>query len=173
MKTKANFKLDYKNLEKGKHSFIYEINKSFFDLFDFSEIKNGNIIVKVDIEYQSIITANINISGTVNVPCDVCLENFDLEINKDVTLFFKFTENELNEEDDVIYVSDSDDFIELSKHFYDYIVLSLPIKKVHPLDKNGERTCNPKIIEQLNNYSQKQTLNNNPEWEKLKKIYNN
>lgn len=173
MSNKSKYRIEYKQLEKGKHTINYKIDRFFFELFNYSEINNG--LINVDIELKNngnLFIADIHLNGFIKTECDICLEEFDLEIENKFNLFFKFTEEELDDEDDVIYISPNDDFIDFSKHLYDYIILSLPIKKVHPLNSKGERVCSLEVLKQLDTFAPTEKLNNSPEWEKLKSLYN-
>jgi len=174
MELSNKYRIEYAILEKGKHYFSFEIDNSFFNLFKYSEIKKGQIKADVLLEYtEGLIFTEIKLNGIVKTNCDICLEEFDLKVENEFNLYFKFNEEEFDSEDeDVIIISPEDDFIEFSKHFYDYIILSLPIKKAHPFDENGERTCNAKGIEKLDTFAPSQKLNNSPEWDKLKSLYN-
>ncbi|MBN2662920.1 MAG: DUF177 domain-containing protein [Bacteroidales bacterium] len=173
MSIRNKYRIEYKQLEKGKHTINYKINSNFFNLFEYSEIKNGQIDVDIELENNgNLFIADINLSGFIKTECDICLEEFDLEVKNKFNLFFKFTEEELDDDNDVIFISPNDDFIDFSKHLYDYIILSLPIKKVHPLNSKGERVCNSEVLEQLDTFAPTEKLINSPEWEKLKSLYN-
>lgn len=175
MKKSENlYVLEHRKLGIGKYSLNFNLSKDFFDIFEYSEYENGNIEIILDVEIRlSSIIANLNISGEVEVLCDICLEKFNHKIKSDHELVFKFTSEFLDEDsnDELIYVSDRDDKIDLKEIFYDYIVLSLPIKKVHPLNKKGKRTCNPEILKKLEELK-KQKKTNDPRWDKLNKLFN-
>jgi uncharacterized metal-binding protein YceD (DUF177 family) len=177
-KGNEEYRIYHKKLGLGKHKQDFQITNKFFDAFEFSEVKKGEIIAKADIEVRnSAVIVKLELSGTVNVQCDVCLEYFDMKISNNVLLTFKFTETPENSyfDDEIIYISDSAEFIDLQKILYDYIILALPIKKVHPVDKNGNRTCNPEILKKLDKLSSDETktnVKNSEIWDELKKLLN-
>jgi len=43
--------------------------------------------------------------------------------------------------------------LDLAQHFYEYIMLSLPMKHVHPDREDGSEGCNPDMLALLKNYS--------------------
>jgi hypothetical protein len=51
--------------------------------------------------------------------------------------------------------------------------LAVPIKKIHPDDKNGNTTCNPEMIEKLNNYIIREGEENSSVWNDLRKLLDN
>lgn len=172
MSDNLQYRLEYKKLEKGLNKLNYQIDDKFFELFEYSELTSGKINVEANLEFSgNLIIIEFLLNGFIYTECDVCLETFPLDISNEFNLVFKFSEDNSND-DEIIYVSENEVYIDLSKHFYDYIILSLPIKKVHPSDENGNRVCDSKILEQLDNLAPAEKLNNSPEWEKLKSLYN-
>ncbi len=178
-KDTGEFRIYHKKLGIGKHKQQFNIDGKFFQSFEYSEIEKGEILVNTDIEVRnSVVIVDLQMSGTVEVQCDVCLENFDMKFTNQVLLTFKFAQAPTNPyfDDEIIYLSNNDDYIDLRKILYDYIILALPIKKVHPEDENGHRTCNPEILkrlEQVNHHEvSKLSVKNSDVWEDLKKLYN-
>ena len=41
----------------------------------------------------------------------------------------------------------------LAKFFYEYIVLSIPLRNVHPKNEKGERECDKEMLKKLKNYN--------------------
>ncbi len=175
MKKRANrYILEHRKLGIGTHLLNFEIKKDFFDIFDYSEYHNGNIKVEMELEIgHSNIIGHINFSGYVVVQCDICLETFNQAVESNFDIVFKFVEEmpEIDTTDELVYISNKSDKINLTNIFYDYIVLSLPMKKVHPLDSEGNRTCNPEILKKLEEYESSIKIKD-PRWDELKKIFN-
>lgn len=163
---------EIKKYSIGTHNLQYHIANDFRDEFHNFDIYNANldIIIIADVK-QSYINFDFNIVGTVEVKCDFCLDNFDYKINTKNNLLVRFDDrsenSNLNSDDDnKISLPKSTDNIDLATHIFDYIILSLPIKKVHPLDDIGQSTCNPFFIKKM------EEINNNkkskdPRWDKL------
>ena len=79
-KTKE-FLIPFIGLKPGKHHFEYHINNTFFEIFDYHEFNNSNIKVNVVLEKKStMLELAFKHKGTVNVPCDMTNEEFDLPI---------------------------------------------------------------------------------------------
>ncbi len=172
------YRVSFKQLNLGVNRLNFLIGDDFFKKFEYTELSKGNINIECNIDYQvSSVSFNFIITGEVEVQCDICLEYFLYKIDSKEDLFIRFSDRlegdeEFFEGDNKITLPKSQDFIDLDKHFYDFIVLSLPIKKVHPLDKNGNRTCNPEILKKLEEYKPKQKLNDDPKWDEIKKLLN-
>ncbi len=169
-----NYLFEFKKMGIGTHKQEYVINEELFESFDYYEIKKAKLKIEAIAEIKtSSISFNFLTKGYVNVECDVCLEPFDFKIQNKNTLFVRFSERQEFGEDNFedenkMTLSKTVDTIDLKKHFYDFILLSLPIKKVHPLDENGNKTCNPDFLAKLNEYQN--TVKNNPIREQLNKL---
>jgi len=169
-----NYTIQFAGLKQGLHEFDYEITDKFFESIDYSEVKKAKIKVKLNLLKQSTtLLLDFNISGTIKAICDRCTDEFDLPINGEFKLVVKvggIPENDENE--DVITVSVNDQELNLIHYLYEYIMLSIPIKKVHPDDKKGKSTCNKEMLEKLNSYiiNKEQEQQVDPRWKDLKKI---
>lgn len=161
-----------KGLKEGEHSYHFKINDTFFDEFENSEIKKGKLNLQVLLNKQmNVISLNFKISGHVDTICDRCLENFDLEIDSSYQLFIKFSENE-NDEDEVIYISENKHHINIAQYIYEFIHFSIPLKRIHPVDKNGKSKCNIEMIKKLKGLKKENSDKIDPRWEELKKLKN-
>ncbi|MGQ7869049.1 YceD family protein [Sunxiuqinia sp. sy24] len=165
-----------KGLGLGKHQFDYQIGRKFFEYFDGGIAEDGRVDVKLELEKQSgLIVLWFHVSGTVKIHCDRCLDLFDQPVESQNEVFVKYGEEKFEEGDDVIWVAPDDSHINMAKLIYDFIVLSIPIKHVHPDDANGESLCNPEMLAKLNLLSVKDVEEDEePEtdtrWDELKKL---
>lgn len=163
------FTIPFLNLKEGIHKFDFEINDLFFDNFEFSEIKKGKLKADVTLEKQSsMLVLNFNITGFVIDECNICLEELKIDIENSYTLYVKFGEDFLEVTDDVITIPLSSNEINVSQFIYEFIHLSLPLKRVHPLNDKNESTCNPLMIQRINELAKKNSNNNT--WDVLKNL---
>lgn len=174
MSTLSFYNIAFKGLSQGKHVFDYEIDGRFFAEFEGGIVDDGKVNVCLTIEKQSsLMILWFDLSGTVRVQCDRCLEMFDQPIKSKERIFVKFGEKEFSDGDDVIWVSVNDYQLNVAQLIYEYIGLAIPIKKIHPDDENGNSTCDPDMIEKLSKYVVKEDRENNPVWNDLKKLLDN
>lgn len=144
--------IDYKTLESGIYEFDYHIDKDFFSMFDEPLAQDGNADVHATMRVTSAgLSIRLDISGTLQVECDRCLETFDMPIDASYDLVVKYGDKTtpLDEADDVITIGDDDDFLDLSQHIYEYVVLSLPARRVHPDLPDGQPGCNPEMLSHI------------------------
>ncbi len=169
-----NYIVQFKGLSDGSHEFDFEIKDDFFVGLDYSEIKEGNLKSKVIlIKHATFLEFEVEIDGWVKVPCDLCLEEFEQDIHYFGKLFVKFG-NELTDDDDVMVIPVEEHEIDLSHYIYESINLSLPYKKIHPEDENGNSTCDEEMLKKIEQHSISEEKENiDPRWDKLKDFLSN
>jgi len=163
-------------LKEGHHTFDFEIGNEFFEKFEESEIKEGRLTAVVGIEKRSShLDLVVRVSGTVMISCDRCLEMFSRPVESENRLLVKTGKNISEDDPDVLSLSSDEHELDLMQHFYEFIHLALPIKRVHPDDKNGRSTCNPEMLKKLNELlvEDEEEKHNDPRWDDLKKLMNN
>jgi uncharacterized metal-binding protein YceD (DUF177 family) len=159
-----DFLIPYKGLSIGVHNYKWEISQKFFEAIDNSEVEEADIEVMLDLEKQErMMIGQFGISGSVVVKCDRCLDKLELPVILDETIYIKFGEDEEEDTEDILFISESEYQVDFSQLINEYITLSLPLKKVH---EDGE--CNEAIISKLEELSENETVD--PRWEKLKDL---
>lgn len=177
-KDEGKYRVKVKGLKEGVHFFEFNIGTDFFDDFRNSEIKKANIRVDLTLNKEpQNLELDFRIKGFASVVCDRCLEIFELPLSSHQILFVKFGEKTIDDGSDVMILSNDDEEIDLTQILYEFTSLSLPLKKVHPVDENGESTCNEEMLKKLKKLSPSSNDSDktiNPGWDELKKIkFNN
>ena len=178
--TKETYKLNYNGLPVGIHVFEYQLKGEFFQQFEKSAIENASLEVKIlfNIKNERLFELEFDISGELMLQCDRCLETFVHNIDINEVLFVKLGAKYIEEAENSIVWPESKAQLDLASHIYDYVELSIPFQKVHPLDENGMDTCNIEMLEKLDEYLIENQNNNgkedetDPRWDKLKDFLN-
>ena len=174
MSKRDSYAVRISGLGEGDHHFSFELDRKFFVLFEHSDISDGNINAEVILEKKpGVFSLHFSLEGRVEVMCDRCLENFFTNISITQTVFVKLGETKEEIEDDVLVIGRDDHEIEVRQYLYEFIMLALPYQKVHPDDSEGNSTCNPEMIKQLDAHRSKvpdkeDTID--PRWDALKGI---
>ncbi|HYD90769.1 MAG TPA: DUF177 domain-containing protein [Flavobacterium sp.] len=175
MKVNKEFLIPFAGLKQGKHQFEFDIDKTFFDDFGFDEYNDVNIKVNLILEKQStMLELAFKHKGTVNVPCDLSNEDFDLPVKGKLNLIVKFGEEFNNDNDEILVLPHGEHQVDVSQYIYEMIVLSVPSKRVHPGIKDG--TVAADMINKLNELSPKEKQveekkeDTDPRWDELKKL---
>jgi uncharacterized metal-binding protein YceD (DUF177 family) len=176
MKSINEYLIPFIGLKLGKHQFEFKINKKFFDEFSFDEFESCDIDVNVVLEKkQTMLEINFKHKGSVNVPCDLTSEPFDLPIKGKIKLIVQFGDEFNNDNDELLILPHGEHQIDLSQFIYEMIVLSIPQKRIHPGVKDG--TLQTEVLQKLNELQVKEIKNEakkeddiDPRWDKLKQL---
>lgn len=169
-----DFNIPFIGLKEGKHQFEYQIDNSFFQLFDFDEF--NQTAIKATLEFNkktTLLELAFNATGSINVNCDVTNEPFDQPIEGNLNLLVKFG-NEYNDENEEILIVPHGEYeINVAQYIYEMIVLAVPSKRIHPGIKDG--TLQSDILEKLAELQpgtdKKETEEEiDPRWNTLKKL---
>ncbi|MCX6270704.1 MAG: DUF177 domain-containing protein [Bacteroidetes bacterium] len=163
----GDFVINFHGLALGVHQFNFEIDDSFFEWVEDTELSEGDIAVNVTLDRQErMLVFDFDISGSVFVPCDRCLDPFDLPVEGKQKLIVKFGEQFGEESDDVIILPSVVHQIDLSQYIYEYIHLLLPYQRVHPEDEEGNSLCDQEQLKRLEELSKVKEID--PRWDKLR-----
>ena len=174
-KTKE-YLIPFVGLKLGKHKFEYQINNAFFEIFDYNEFQNSNIKVDVVLDKKStMLEISFKHSGTINVQCDLTSEDFDLPIKGKMKLIVRFGEAFNNDNEELLILPFGEFEIDVAQYIYEMIVLSVPLRKVHPGIKDGSlKTEALTKLKELTIKEQKKEIkqeeNIDPRWDKLKQL---
>ena len=165
MKALKEFVIPFVGLKEGMHDYSFEIDDRFFESFEYSETGHGRVHVNVSLERKErMLIFTFAFKGFVTVPCDRCAMDMDHPVEGHERLIVKFGHEFIEESDEIIVIPDTESHIDISPYIYEYIILALPMKRVHP---EGEEGCDPEAIEKLNRHSSGET---DPRWEALKQL---
>lgn len=181
MKTRlSDYDIEFKGLSDGKHQFDYNIDSSFFSLMEGSLYEKGNINLIVEMTKSSqMLIFDFNFEGEIEIACDHCLELMKHPLSYDYQFIVRFGEEYEDVDDNITIIPREEHKFNIFDVVYDCIVTSQPIRHVHPVDENGESTCNPEMIKKLESYmvkeSSKETKDDDidPRWSELKKLLDN
>jgi uncharacterized protein len=172
----SKYNIAFKGLGEGIHEFDYQIDGKFFEYFDGGISDDGNVAVNVKLEKESsLMILQFTVNGTVKVQCDRCLEYYDQAVKSENKVIVKFGDESFDQGDDVVWISPTDHQINVAKLIYDFIILSIPIRQVHPDDEKGNSTCNPEMLERLEELSvhDQRDQTTDARWNDLKKLLGN
>ena len=175
MKPLKEFTIPFVGLKLGKHQFDFDIDKTFFEHFEYDEFNSANVKVDLDLEKKStLLELHFKISGHVNVNCDLTNEPYNEAITNTFNLVVNFGETYNDENIDILIVPHGTYEINIQQYIYELVVLAIPIKRVHPGVEDG--TLDSDILDKLQDLSPKIKENKekeediDPRWNTLKKL---
>lgn len=167
------FNIPFVGLSFGKHSFLYEIDNKFFQSFQSqiigTEIQDLKCNAEVILDKKNnFFELHININGVTNLLCDVTNEPYEDSIQNTLNMVIKFGETFNDDNADIITIPHESFEINVAQYIYEAILLSIPIKKVHPGIADG--TLKSEALERLKELEIHEKPNIDPRWEKLNQL---
>jgi uncharacterized metal-binding protein YceD (DUF177 family) len=171
------FSVDISGLKNKTHSFDFEIDKVLLETFENEVIEDASLSVLLTLQKtETMITATVEMEGTVKLVCDRSLREFDFPVNLKETIYYKFGEIYEELSDEVVTIPSNYAELDFTQFIYDTLVLSIPPKVIHP-DLQDEETDEDDglvfstaddSLENVDENAKEETTD--PRWEKLKNL---
>ena len=171
MKMLNEFIIPFSSLKFGSNFHKFEIEKTFFESFDYYRFQDCKIKLHLDFRKEnSLMDLQFNYFGKMEISCDRCLDNVTLKSSGKFNTILKFSHiiDEISN-DGVIFLPYERYEFNLAPLFYEYSVLNLPNKVIH-----NKGLCNKQQLELINQYSSSSNVSKyDLRWSKLKDLKNN
>jgi uncharacterized metal-binding protein YceD (DUF177 family) len=157
----------------GERNFRFHAGTEFFHTFDNAEILDADVDVEVKVVKAGAqkVTADLQLRGTVTVPCDRCLEPLTLPVEAAPRFSIRSAETpgeDLSEDGrEILPMSTAEKALDMQQAVYDYVCLSLPIRRTHP-----EGGCNPETVRFLRQEPVNEEAAQNSPFAALKGLFN-
>ena len=120
MKPLKEFIIPFIGLKLGKHHFDYQIDKAFFEHFEYDDFNDVNIKTVLVFEKKTtLLELHFKISGSVNVNCDISNEPYDQKIKGSFDLVVKFGDEYNDEHDDILIIPHAEYEINITQYIYE------------------------------------------------------
>ena len=173
----SKYCIDIINLKNQEYQYEFEIDSSFFNQFEESEIKKGSLNCFIILhKTESFIETNFKIQGQVELECDRSLEKFDHLIKLKRKMVFKFGDEDKEINDEVELISRNRQNIDMSQYIYEFISMGVPMKKLHPKYDTENDISDGQLFYSSNSDNSQSADSEeeiDPRWETLKKLKNN
>jgi uncharacterized protein len=117
------------------------------------------------------IILDFDIHGTVDMACDRCLSEYPQQLDIQEQQVYKFSEEEIDADDEIITLNKNDTEISVAGLVYEYITVAVPFIAV--CDNEGNTPyCDKDMLDRLNKLasSDEQEKSADPRWDALKKL---
>jgi uncharacterized metal-binding protein YceD (DUF177 family) len=172
LKSLRKYSIPFTGLKLGKHQFEFVVDDAFFNEFEYSLVKKANLQCLVELDRQeTMLILNFQIKGTVEATCDRCLSKYQQPLDITEQQIAKFSDEPIDEDDEIIALSKNDHEINIAGLIYEYINVAMPFISVCSNEGNTS-TCDKEMLEKLNNLSGngEQNEQTDPRWDALRKI---
>ena len=150
---RSKYDIVFGGLPKKKHEFYYIINENnFYDFFKTKDyIEKCEIEIKITLNNVSLIKEFVfDITGLIYSFCDTCNKKIILNIKTKQNLILK-PNNSDYEDDQIIFIDYNSHKINIIKFVYEYIMLSLPMKKTCEISEE-KASCDKNMINEIKKY---------------------
>jgi uncharacterized metal-binding protein YceD (DUF177 family) len=176
MKPLKDYTIPYVGLKIGKHHFDYQIDKKFFEHFEYDDFNDVNVKTELVFEKKTtLLELHFQVSGFVNVNCDITNEPYNQDLNGHFDLVVKFGDDYNDDFEDIVILPHGEYEINVAQYIYELIILSMPAKRIHPGVEDG--TLDSDILKKLEELSPKSLSDKeetseeiDPRWNTLKKL---
>jgi uncharacterized metal-binding protein YceD (DUF177 family) len=176
------YEIQIQGLADGAHEFEYEVDNKFFEAFEQDMVDAGEFKVLLELNKSAtMLQLDFNITGNVELVCDRSLDKFTQEMSAQEIYIYKFGETRKVVAEDMEIIPFGVPEINVAQLIFDFVALSVPIKKLHPRynedeDEGGyvvystkaEATAKPK--EGTEEKSEDKEENIDPRWAALKSL---
>jgi len=165
MQALNQFFIPIKGLKFGKHEYDFVIQNQFFDEFENSPIKVGELKTHLILDRK---TRNLELEfstqGYIESECDRCTADIKLPIDASIKFIVKFSDEE-ESDGEVFFIPTESHEINVSEMVYEHLVLAIPLIKTYNCEDEDPLPCNEKVLDVLegvDNEPEEEIVNNNP-----------
>jgi uncharacterized metal-binding protein YceD (DUF177 family) len=127
------FNISIARLADKRYPYRFEVDERFFATFPESPVKKGNLAADLDMDKSAtMLQLHFRLEGEVELICDRSLEPFDFKVKKKENLILKFGDEPGELTDEIEIIARDTQEINVAQYLYEFIVLAIPMKKIHP-----------------------------------------
>lgn len=184
MKFWKTFDIEVIKYKEGLHEVDFPIGDAFFQQVEGNELlEKGTLTawVKVD-KGANLIELTFHIVGKVTLVCDRSLEPFEHPLDFTEKMIYKFGSEVKEIDESVMMITRDTPSINVAQLIYEFILLALPLKKIHPDYRNeldeedneleGSLVYLDEAFNEDSSEEKESTSPVDPRWEKLGKLKN-
>lgn len=147
MKLNRDYIIPFVGLKLGVHKFEFDITDTFFDNYEYSIIRKGNVKVELSLDKkETMLIGNFTVSGVVQSECDRCTDPIEIDIEGEYQLVYKF-DTEPSDDESLIIVYPEEFELNIADNILELMTVSLPLRSIH-----NEGDCNEEMIERFKEY---------------------
>ena len=176
------YDINIMGLEARRYEFDYSSGPEFFQALEQQLISRGEVRTHLTLDKsETMLRLDFAIDGTVERTCDRSLDLYDEPISARQTLFLKFADRNEELTDEIELIERNTATINVARYIFDYIVLSMPMKSLHPRfreeEQNDDGSEGKLIYSSASDAGVGETEEEkpavDPRWEALRKLSNN
>jgi uncharacterized metal-binding protein YceD (DUF177 family) len=173
LKENDSYAIGVSGLKLGKHAFDWTVDTSLLNAYGVEHLRDVALTCHLQLEKKErLMQLEFDIAGEVVTDCDRCGLPVHVPLDLQNHLVVRFAEENDFNDDEVVFLAESEAQLEVGQFIYEFIMTGLPTRFVHP-----EGECDPEVesflTEAPSNEGEKEDRNEeniDPRWEALKKL---
>lgn len=174
MEPKVDTIIQFSGLKCATYTFKYELGKDFLEPFKNENLSDCKVFFEVKLEKKErLLMFYFTFEGEVMTVCDRCLGEMSVPVSGNNTLCVKFSDTEVSDDEDVVFLPEKECKIDLAQWMYEYIAVAMPLQCVHADDEDGNPTCDPEMMKYITTESETEQNAEeeiDPRWAVLKNL---
>ena len=131
----SQFKVQLASKADGRYEQDFVCDTEFFRNMENEEV------------FSSVVDLAFPCRGMMQIPCDRCLDPLDHEVDTTYHITVKYGDSYNDVSDDLLVIPESDTYLNVAYMLYDTLLLTIPLRHVHPLGK-----CHPAMAAALHKH---------------------
>lgn len=126
-------------LDNKPYEYDFTSTDAFFAALEQELIEKGDVQTHLVLEKsETMIQLDFHITGTVEQTCDRSLDCYDEQVDTQQTMLLKFGDHNEELSDEIELIERSTAVINVARYIFEFISLSLPMKRLHPRFREEE-----------------------------------
>lgn len=169
MKHEREFTLPLAGLSLGLKQYGFELGADFYASETYDDIISGKLDVQLELDKrENMIQLHFKLEGWLEVICDRCGDNYQQAVKGSQSLILKYGDHYEEESDEIFIIPADLHEFDIRQLLYEYSVLTLPFRKIHPNKTDGSSGCNQEVLNRLEQLKPHENID--PRWEALRKL---
>ncbi|WP_020605792.1 YceD family protein [Spirosoma spitsbergense] len=165
-------------LDNKRYEYDFASDSTFFASLDQELIAKGNVQTHLILDKsETMIRLDFHIIGFVEQTCDRSLDEYEEPVDTRQTMLLKFGDHNEELSDEIELIERNTTTINVARYIFEFISLSLPMKRLHPRFRNeeeGDDEENGKIIYRSDSEENEEDQSGvDPRWAALRKLSDN
>lgn len=170
-------------MENKRYGYDFTSDDAFFAALDQDLVCKGKVQTHLVLDKsETMIRLDFHITGTVEQVCDRSLDEYDEPVDTQHMMLLKFGDHNEELSDEIELIQRNTATINVARYIFEFIGLSLPMKRLHPrfrdeeddedADQNGKLIYSSDPISENDDDDQPQP-DIDPRWAALRKLNDN
>ncbi len=132
----SRFNVPLQTLKQGVSTFSFHLDKQFFADMENTDIHDANVEATLTVTLKDdIYSLLFDVKGTLTLLCTRCLDQLPWPVDTAYSIAVEIGDAYNDESDTLLVIPRTDPTLNVAYMLYDTVVLTIPIRHVHPQGK--------------------------------------